>query len=130
MASSAPTLALPTFLMAWTSSFIGQSDWRQSMRRKKGSALPLIASALIGLFVGPGLNALSAQQVVLPTAPVELFVPMPPTQFKRDEKINLVYEVHMTNLRPPDLVLISFEVLKDNTSDGPLAIYKDKEIIS
>ncbi len=100
------------------------------MRRKTGSVLPLIASALIGLFVGPGLNALSAQQLVLPTAPVELFVPMPPTQFKRDGKINLVYEVHMTNLRPPDLVLISFEVLKDNTSDGPLAIYKDKEIIS
>jgi murein DD-endopeptidase len=81
---------------------------------------------VLALFI---LTCASAAQIALPTAPVELSVPMPPVPFVRDGKINLVYEVHMTNLRPADLVLTNFEILNNGSSGAPVEAYTDKEIV-
>lgn len=66
----------------------------------------------------------------LPGPPVELAVPIEPTPFKRDGKINLVYEVHITNLGQPTLLMTSAEIFGgDDDGAAPLAKYADKEIV-
>ena len=65
---------------------------------------------------------------VLPGPPVEITVPIAPTPFKRDGKINLVYEVHITNFSQNTLLLTKAEVLGDKAGTEPIASYTDKEI--
>ena len=72
---------------------------------------------------------LEAQAQFPPGPPVELAVPIAPTPFKRDGKVNLVYEVHITNLGQPTLLMTTAEILGDDTTGAPLAKYTDKEIV-
>jgi len=44
---------------------------------------------------------------------VDLDVPMPPTPVRAGGKIQLVYELHVTNFRPENLELTAIEVYKD-----------------
>jgi len=65
-----------------------------------------------------------------PGVPVELAVPLAPTPFKRDGKVNLVYEVHITNLSQLTLVMTGAEMLGADPGGAPLTKYADKEIIA
>ncbi len=53
-------------------------------------------------------------------APIDVFVPVPPTVFRADGKSHLVYEVHVTNFGRTDIVMTRLEAL---TGDRSLAAY-------
>jgi len=86
-----------------------------------------LLSLLAGSIAGPAF----AQDPPKPTtppraldAPLDVFVPAPPTAFKGDAKWHLVYEVHITNLGRAPITLTRFETLADNR---PLATYTGDE---
>ena len=60
---------------------------------------------------------------------VDLDVPMPPTPVRAGGKIQLVYELHVTNFRPENLELTAIEVYKDEGNAKPLVSYRDAELI-
>lgn len=95
------------------------------MRRVNVLVMKFLVIMILSLFGEIGVREAPAQ-FNLPMAPVEMNVLMPPTPFKRDGKINLVYEVHMTNFNPADLVLTKFEVFGDDKTS--LAVFENKEI--
>ena len=80
-------------------------------------------SVLAGSIAGSAL----AQDPPKPTtpprpidAPIDVAVPVPPTAFRGDGKMHLVYEVHLTNFARPEILLTRFEVL---AGDRSLAAY-------
>jgi hypothetical protein len=58
--------------------------------------------------------------------PVEMDVPIAPTPIKGDGKIQLVYELHLTNFSTNDLTLSRVEVLGHDAT--PLARYESTEL--
>jgi murein DD-endopeptidase len=54
---------------------------------------------------------------------------MPPTPVRAGGKIQLVYELHVTNFRPENLELTAIEVYKDEGNAKPLVSYRDAELI-
>jgi len=81
----------------------------------------IIAVALLSV------NAVTAQQPST-NFPVVIQVPVPPTPFKANGKVHLVYELHVTSFRAGELLLEKVEAYRDDGSSAPLASYKDAEI--
>src|SRR5262245_1413317 len=63
------------------------------------------------------------------SALVDLDIPMPPAPVRADGKIQLVYELHVTNFRPENLALTAIEIYKDEGNAKPLASYRDAELV-
>ncbi len=60
--------------------------------------------------------------------PVDLEVPFAPIPVKAMDKMNLVYELHITNFSPVSFALTGVEVL-DDASSAVLASYRDAEVV-
>src|SRR5215208_2760751 len=86
------------------------------------SAAAIIAALLLSC---PG----ASRAQFPPGVPVELAVPLAPTPFKRDGNVNLVYEVHITNLSQATLVMTAAEIFGADPGGAPLAKYADREIV-
>jgi hypothetical protein len=69
------------------------------------------------------VNAQSSNPV-----PVVFDVPFAPIPVKAMDKVNLVYELHITNFSGANLVLTGVEVLADDPSATSLASYRDAEL--
>lgn len=67
-------------------------------------------------------------QVSAPPVPVDLEVPFAPIPVKAMDKMNLVYELHITNFSPSNLALTGVEVL-DDANSASLASYRDEEVV-
>lgn len=79
------------------------------------------------------LNVISSGRVCAQTisaVPVDLEVPFAPTPVKANGKVNLFYELHVTNFRSNNLELTRVEVLGDAVNALPLAVYKEVELTS
>jgi len=77
------------------------------------------------------LNVINPSLVLpqkLSAVPVDLEIPVAPTPVKADGKVNLIYELHITNFRAKNLELIRVEVLGDTVNALPLASYKDEDL--
>src|SRR5262245_50357263 len=83
----------------------------------------LLASSFLLLV---GTENIAAQGL---PAPADLGVPFSPIPVKADGKIQLLYELHVTNFRPQNLELTGVEIFKDEAKTKPLAGYKDAELI-
>lgn len=59
---------------------------------------------------------------------VDLDIPMPPTPVRAGGKIQLVYELHVTNFRPENLELTGVEIYADERNAKPLATYRGAEL--
>ncbi len=79
-----------------------------------------------GLLLLAYAGAIAAQGL---PAPVALEIPIPPTPVRADGKIQLVYELHVTNFRPQSLELTRVEIYKDSANARPLVSYKDAELV-
>ncbi len=60
--------------------------------------------------------------------PYDVFVPVAPTPVKGNGKIHLVYELHITNILPSDLMLTQVEVFGDKKAETLLSMTKDKAL--
>jgi hypothetical protein len=60
--------------------------------------------------------------------PAQIEVPFAPTPVKAEGKLHLVYELHITNFRTPDLTLLQVDVFGNNSVGTALASYKQAEI--
>jgi hypothetical protein len=69
---------------------------------------------LFGIAILP-ISAAVAQSR-LPTPQILVDVPIAPTPFERDSKLNLAYEVHLTNLAQSIMLLEKLEVLDQTGS--------------
>ena len=79
------------------------------------------------------LNIVNPRHVfaqTLSAVPVDLEIPVAPTPVKANGKVNLVYELHITNFRAKNLELTRIEVFDSAVNALPLAIYKDAELTS
>jgi murein DD-endopeptidase len=83
--------------------------------------------AWLSVLAGSIAGSAFAQDPAKPTtpprpidAPIDVAVPVPPTAFRGDGKMHLVYEVHLTNFAHPEILLTRFEVL---AGDRPLATF-------
>jgi murein DD-endopeptidase MepM/ murein hydrolase activator NlpD len=88
----------------------------------------VLASGLLFLSSVVASNHVSAQTIS--AVPIDVEVPLAPTPVKADGRIHLLYELHLTNLRLRSLELIRLEVLNDQASVRPLAVYRDAELVS
>ena len=91
------------------------------------SQIKLLFILGILLVYGTGLiqaNAQSARPV-----PAVMEVPFAPIPVKAMDKINLVYELHITNFSRSNLVLTGVEVLADDAQATSLANYRDAELL-
>lgn len=61
--------------------------------------------------------------------PVDLEVPFAPIPVKAMDKMNLVYELHITNFSRANLALTGIEVLADDVRAAPMASYRDAELV-
>jgi murein DD-endopeptidase len=70
-------------------------------------------------------------QVTLPTSmvPVDIEVPFVPVPVKALDKLNLVYEIHITNFSGIPLALTGIDVLSDNVRALPLASYRGDDVL-
>jgi murein DD-endopeptidase MepM/ murein hydrolase activator NlpD len=94
---------------------------------KQISMLLLVIGLILLLSViNPG--HISAQ--TLSAVPVDLEIPIAPTPVKANGKVNLLYELHITNFRAKNLELTRIEVFSDAVNTVPLATYKDAELAS
>lgn len=59
---------------------------------------------------------------------VDVKVPFAPIPVKAMDKMNLAYEIHITNFSPTSLALTGVEVLDDGNS-ASLASYRDEEVV-
>lgn len=96
--------------------------------------MKLFKSKIIYLFFGMvfavNIFAFSAQieaQISAPV-PVDVEVPFAPIPVKAMDKINLTYELHITNFSPFSVALTGIEVL-DDASSASLANYRDAEVV-
>src|SRR5215213_11365796 len=64
----------------------------------------------------------------LSAVPVDLEIPIAPSPVKADSKIQLVYELHLTNFRGKNLELTRVEVFGE--ANKLLVSYKDAELVS
>jgi len=60
--------------------------------------------------------------------PYDVFVPVAPTPVKGNGKTHLVYELHLTNFLPSDLMLTQVEVFRDKKAETLLSVTKDKAL--
>jgi murein DD-endopeptidase MepM/ murein hydrolase activator NlpD len=60
--------------------------------------------------------------------PVQIEVPFAPTPVKAEGKLHLVYELHLTNFRAPELTLLQVDVVGNGFAGTPLATYTETEI--
>jgi hypothetical protein len=58
-------------------------------------------------------------------SPVEIAVPTPPTPVESGGRMQLVYELHITNFTSSDLTVTSLDIFN---GDSPIASYKDEEL--
>lgn len=61
----------------------------------------------------------------LSTVPVDLQIPVAPMPVKANGKMHLLYELHVTNFKAPNLEITRLEVLNDS-SNSILASYDDR----
>jgi hypothetical protein len=90
----------------------------------KGMAFKINGAALLVLVVALA----AAGQKPLPTFPVVLQVPVAPTPFRANGRMNLVYELHATSFRAGELLLSRVEVYGDDGASSLLASYADAEL--
>ncbi len=88
--------------------------------------------SLLGVLAGSIAGSAFAQDPARPTAPprpidapIDVAVPVPPTAFRADGKMHLVYEVHVTNFARPEILLARFEALNAERS---LASYSGDDL--
>lgn len=63
------------------------------------------------------------------SVPAVMEVPFAPILVKAMDKINLAYELHITNFSRANLVLTGVEVLADDAQKASLASYRDAELL-
>lgn len=75
--------------------------------------------------------AVSAQEKpqILTSVPVDIEVPFAPIPVKAMDKMNLAYELHITNFSRTGLALTGVEVLADGARSTTLANYRDAELV-
>jgi hypothetical protein len=89
----------------------------------KSSAIILGSLLIVG-----SVPRLPAQAPTPSAVPVDLEVPLAPTPVKADGKLHLAYELHVTNLRAPDLVLRRVEVFDAGGQASPLVRYEGADV--
>jgi hypothetical protein len=62
-------------------------------------------------------------------APIDAWIPDPPTAFRADGKIHLVYELHLTNFSSQDCTLTRVEVLRSDGDHQALARYEGADLL-
>ncbi len=87
--------------------------------------LRVIPSIVVVSFLCP-LHLIQAQTDF--GVPVQVEVPAAPIPFKANGKFHIVYEVHITNFRAPDLNLLRVDVLGEKGMTPPIGSYTDKEL--
>ena len=90
----------------------------QGMQFDRRSLLGMFAGAITGRAFGQEA-AKSAPTPAPPKpidAPLDVIVSLPPTAFRADGKMHLVYEVHVTNFSRQQIELTRFEALAGNRS--------------
>lgn len=87
--------------------------------------------SLLTVLAGSIASSALAQDPAKPTtpprpidAPIDTTVPVPPTAFRADGKVHLVYELHVTNFARPEIVLTRLEVLN---GDRPLGTFSSDD---
>ncbi|HEX8267507.1 MAG TPA: M23 family metallopeptidase [Pyrinomonadaceae bacterium] len=94
----------------------------------KRTSIFFFVFGLIYLSNATGSNYIFGQK---PSAvPVDLEIPFAPAPVKVEGKIQLLYELHLTNFRPKSLELTRVEIFKDEADAPPIAVYKDAELAS
>ena len=78
----------------------------------------------------PGSKQRQVSAQLLSAIPVDVYIPVPPTPVGANGKIQLLYELHLTNFSGRDLELTRLEVLTDRANTPPLASYADAELAS
>ena len=63
------------------------------------------------------------------SVPVDVEIPFAPIPVKAMDKMNLAYEIHITNFSRTPLALAGVEVLADNAASTQLANYRDAELV-
>src|SRR5262249_26365844 len=94
----------------------------------KRVSIILLANTLLLLLSANVQNRVSAQK--LSAIPIDIEIPVAPTPVKANSKVNLLYELHLTNFGARSLEITRLEVLKDETDALPLASYKNAELVS
>ncbi len=62
-------------------------------------------------------------------APIDVWVPEPPTAFRAGTKMHLVYELHLTNFSSQDCALTRVEVLRGDGNHPSLAQYEGADLV-
>jgi murein DD-endopeptidase len=99
---------------------------RTLSNRKYGVAFIRVWTLCIVVFGTACTVAIDAQTRF--GVPVHIEVPVGPSPVKAEGKVHLVYEVHVTNFREPDLTLLKFEVIGRQPDTVILASYGPEQI--
>jgi hypothetical protein len=91
------------------------------------SQIKLLFIVGIILVCGTGLTRTNAQSAR--PVPAVLEVPFAPIPVKAMDKMNLAYELHITNFSRTILTLTGVEVLADDAQKTSLANYRDAELL-
>lgn len=91
------------------------------------SQIKLLFIAGMLLICVTGLTQVKAQSAK--PVPAVLEVPFAPIPVKAMDKMNLAYELHITNFSRTNLVLTGVEVLADDARKTSLASYRDAELL-
>ncbi len=91
------------------------------------SQIKLLFIIGIALVCGISLSRASAQSAK--PVPAVMEVPFAPIPVKAMDKMNLAYELHITNFSRTNLTLMGVEVLADDARATSLATYRDAELL-
>ncbi|HEV7398359.1 MAG TPA: M23 family metallopeptidase [Pyrinomonadaceae bacterium] len=88
----------------------------------------LITLVVVAIFFVMG-QGVALAQTAAPLFPVGLSVPLLPTPFQSDDKMQVVYELHVDSFRTGDMSLVKLEIFGgDGPSDAPLVSYQDSAL--
>lgn len=83
---------------------------------------------IVGITLVCGLHMSQVNAQSSNPVPVVFDVPFAPIPVKAMDKVNLVYELHITNFSGANLVLTGVEILADDARTTSLASYRDAEL--
>jgi murein DD-endopeptidase MepM/ murein hydrolase activator NlpD len=84
---------------------------------------------IVGIAFVCGINLSEANAQSSRPVPAVMEVPFAPIPVKAMDKINLAYELHITNFSRTNLTLMGVEVLADDVPRTSLANYRDAELL-